>query len=263
MFATISCPKCGNNPRFIFENPSFFSRSFTFCERCGGFAFAINHHSIYQHDHHNKNGYTPDIIRCLSYENLSDTAAYLNEGLSFNRDVNLLAAAYSHYRYGKSEAYKIILKNGYSSSYSFNMSLVSIFSVHKNLYFMDKNDIEILLKKTDAVCYSLIEFLARNSDFQGSNGIKTEILYTYLTYLTLLKTLDGITESVPNNVKDFFCSLNFDPYKHNHLFAERIGVYSSEWPETMASLLCRPDKPSDSKINNTTEIYQQPLSKEL
>ena len=76
-----------------------------------------------------KNGCTLDIVRCLSYENLSDTAAYLNEGLSFNRDVNLLAAAYSHYKYGKSETYKIILKNSYSSFYSFNMSLVPIFSI--------------------------------------------------------------------------------------------------------------------------------------
>lgn len=262
MFSTISCPKCGNNSRFLFEDPSSF-KNFTFCEYCGGFAFAINYHSIDKHNHDSENGHTPDIIRCLSYENLSDTAAYLNEGLSFNRDVNLLAAAYSHYRYGKSEAYKIILKNGYSSFYGFNISLVSIFSAHKDLYFMNKDDIEILLKKTDVVCYSLIKFLAINSDFQGSNGIKTEILYIYLLYLTLLKTLDGITEPVPNNVKDLFYNLKFNPYEHNHLFAEKIGVYSSEWPETMASLLCIPDRPSDLKINNTTEIYQQPLSKEI
>ena len=262
MFVMISCPKCGNNSRFIFENPSSF-KNFTFCEYCGGFAFAVNHHNIDKRNHHNKNGCTPDIIRCLSYDNLSDTATYLNEGLSFNRDVNLLAAAYSHYKYGKSEAYKIILKNGYSSFYSSNISLVPIFSIYKDLYFMDKDDIEILLMKTDVVCYSLIKFLARNISFQGSKAIKTEILYIYLSYLTLLKTLDGITESIPNNVKDFFYNLKFNPYEHNHLFAKRIGVYSSEWPETMASLLCRPDKPSDLTTNNATEIYLQPLTKEF
>ena len=97
MFVMISCPKCGNNSRFIFENPSSF-KNFTFCEYCGGFAFAVNHHNI---------------------------------------------------------------------------------------------------------------------------------------------------------------------DKRNHLFAKRIGVYSSEWPETMASLLCRPDKPSDLTTNNATEIYLQPLTKEF
>lgn len=262
MFAQISCPKCGNNSRFLFDDPSSF-KNFTSCEYCGGFAFAVNYHNIDKHNRHNKNGCISDIVRCLSYGNISDTAAYLNEGLSFNRDVNLLAAAYSYYKYGKSEAYKIILKKGYSSFYSFNVSLVPIFSVHRDLYFMDKDDTDLLLMKTDAVCYSLIKFLARNFDFQSSDGIKTEILYIYLSYLTLLKTLDGITEPIPNNVKEFFYNLNFNPYEHNHLFAKRIGVYSSEWPETMASFLCRPDKPSDLKINNATEIYQQPYSKEF
>ena len=257
MFAQISCPKYGNNPSFIFGNPGSF-RNFTSCEHCGGFAFTVGHHNIERPNNPNKNGCTPDIVSCLSYENLTDTAAYLNEDLPFNGDVNLLAAAYSHYRYGKSEAYKIILKNGYSSFYSFNVSLVPIFSVHRDLYFMDKYATDLLLMKADAVCYSLIRFLARNIDFQGSNGIKTEILYIYLSYLTLLKMLDGITESIPNNVKDFFYSLNFNPYEQNHLFAKRIGVYSSEWSETMASFLCKPDKPSDLKINNATEIYQQP-----
>lgn len=256
MFAQISCPKCGNKPRFIFGDPS--SRNFISCEHCGGFAFAVGHHNIESNSNPGKDRCTSDTISCLSYENLTDTAAYLNEDLPFNRDVNLLAAAYSHYRYGKSEAYKIILKNGYSSFYGFNISLVPIFSVHKDLYFMDKYAINLLLKKTDEVCYSLIKFLARNFDFQGSNDIKAETLYIYLSYLTLLKTLDGITEPIPNNVKEFFCNLNFNPYEHNHLFAKRIGVYSSEWPETMASFLCKPDKPSDLKINNATEIYQQP-----
>lgn len=256
MFAQIYCPKCGNKPRFIFRDSSSF-RNFTSCEHCGGFAFAVGHHNIESNDNPGEDRCTPDIVSCLSYENLADTTAYLNEDLSFNRDVNLLAAAYSHYRYGKSEAYKIILKNGYSSFYRFNVSLVPIFSVHKDLYFMDKYATHLLLTKTDAVCYSLIKFLAKNFDFQGSDGIKKEILYIYLSYLTLLKTLDGITEPIPNNVKEFFYNLNFNPYEHNHLFAKRIGVYSSEWPETMASFLCKPDKPSDLKINNATEIYQQ------
>ena len=257
MFAQIYCPKCGNKPRFIFRDPSSF-RNFTSCEHCGGFAFIVGHHNIESNDNPGEDRCTPDIVSCLSYENLADTTAYLNEDLSFNKDVNLLAAAYSHYRYGKSEAYKIILKNGYSSFYRFNVSLVPIFSVHKDLYFMDKYATHLLLTKTDAVCYSLIKFLAKNFDFQGSDGIKKEILYIYLSYLTLLKTLDGITEPIPNNVKEFFYNLNFNPYEHNHLFAKRIGVYSSEWPETMASFLCKPDKPSDLKINNATEIYQQP-----
>lgn len=261
MFATVSCPKCGNNSRFIFEDPSSF-KNFTFCKICGGFAFAVNYHNIDKRNHHNKNGCIPDIVRCLSYENISDTAAYLNEDLSFNRNVNLLAAAYSHYRYGKSEAYKIILKNGYGVFYDFNISFVPIFSIHRDLYFMDKDDIELLLMKTNVVCHSLIKFLAKNVPFQGSNGIKTQILSTYLSYLTLLKTLDGITEYIPNNVKNFFDDIRFNPYERDHLFAKKIGVYSSEWPETMASLLCRPDKPSNLTINNTTEIYQQPYSKE-
>ena len=261
MFAVISCPKCGNNPRFIFEDHSSF-KNFTFCEYCGGFAFAVNHHNINKHNHHNNNGCTSNIVTCLSYDNISDTADYLNKGLSFNKDVNLLAAAYSHFRYGKSEAYKIILKNGYSDFYGFNISLVPIFSIHRDLYFMDKDDIELLLMKTDIVCYSLIKFLARNIPFQGSDGIKTEILSIYISYLTLLKTLDGITEYIPDNVKNFFHDLNFNPYERDHLFAKKIGVYSSEWPETMASLLCRPDKPIDLITNNTTEIYRQPHSKE-
>lgn len=257
MFAQIYCPKCGNKPRFIFRDPSSF-RNFTSCEHCGGFAFIVGHHNIESNDNPGEDRCTPDIVSCLSYENLADTTAYLNEDLSFNSDVNLLAAAYSHYRYGKSEAYKIILKNGYSSFYRFNVSLVPIFSVHKDLYFMDKYATHLLLTKTDAVCYSLIKFLAKNFDFQGSDGIKKEILYIYLSYLTLLKTLDGITEPIPNNVKEFFYNLNFNPYEHNHLFAKRIGVYSYEWPKTMASFFCKPDKPSDLKINNATEIYQQP-----
>ena len=261
MFAVIFCPKCGNNSRFISEDPSSF-KNFTFCEYCGGFAFAVNYHNIDKRNHHNKNGCIPCIVRCLSYDNISDTAAYLNEGLSFNKYVNLLAAAYSHYRYGKSEAYKIILKNSYSNLYNFNISLVPILSIHRDLYFMDKDDIELLLMKTDMVCYSLINFLARDTPFQGSNGIKTEIFSVYLSYLTLLKTLDGITEYIPDNVKNFFYSLNFNPYERDHLFAKKIGVYSSEWPETMASLLCRPDKPINLITNNATEIYQQPYSKE-
>lgn len=261
MFATISCPKCGNNSRFLFHDSSSF-KNFTFCEYCGGFAFSINHHSIDKHNYHSENRYTPDIIRCLSYENLSDTAAYLSKGLSFNKDVNLLAAAYSHYKYGKSEAYKIILKNYHSSFYSFNVSLVPIFSIHRDLYFMDKDDFKLLLTKTDMVCYSLVNFLARNTPFQDSNSIKTEILSVYLTYLTLLKTLDGITEYIPDNVKNFFYDLKFNPYERDHLLAKKIGVYSSEWPETMASLLCRPDKPINLITNNATEIYQQPNFKE-
>ena len=256
MFAVISCPKCGHNPRFLFDDSSSL-KNFTSCEHCGGFAFVVGHHNIEKRDRPVENGCTPDIVSCLSYENLTDTVAYLNEDLSFRNNINLLAAAYSHYRYGKSKAYKFILENGHSYFYNFNMSLLPIFSVYKDMYFMNKEDLDILFSKTDVVCYSLVHFLSGDFDFKYSSTTKSNIFYLYLCYLTLLKMMDGITESISSDVINFLIhTLKIEPYEHGHLFAKRIGVYSPEWPEIMASLLYEPDKPSNLTTNNTIEIYQ-------
>ena len=157
MFVETCCPKCGKNIAYI-RNYSYNIKTFSSCNVCGGFSFVSGSHD-FNRIVENKSVITPIPvgIRCLDYKNLINTADFLNRSLKFFRDdVSLLAAAYSYYCYSESNAYKAILD---LNSNKINLTALPILSMYKDIYFIDKEDIDILRRNMSSSEYYLINHL--------------------------------------------------------------------------------------------------------
>lgn len=235
MFVETCCPKCGKNSAYI-RNYSYNIKTFSSCNNCGGFSFIPGFHN-FNRIVEDKSVIipTPAGIRCLDYKNLVNTTDFLNRSLKFFRgDVNLLAAAYSYYCYGESNAYKAILD---LDSNKINLTALPILSMHKDVYFMDKEDIDILRRNMMSSEYYLIRNIYNSNMVIGLSNDDELYLYYYVCYLTLLKLLDGYEEPIAETYKAFLTRVvrnSNNIWKIDKHICSKFSISYEKWFETMS-----------------------------
>ena len=234
MFVETCCSRCGKNSVSV-RNPQYSTKTFTTCSTCGGFSFIIgfNNYSGFSNDNSIVNS-IPSVIRCLSYENLVNTVRFLNDTFGNSRyHVNLLAAAYSYYHYGESNAYKTILD---LHSYKFNLTVLPVVSAYREIYFMNTEHFDLFKRNLNVLNYHLINSLhspCLEPDPSDENNV---FLYYYICYLTLLKILDGHEEFVTKECKIILSKISRINISSNinKTICSKINVSHDDWFEAMS-----------------------------
>ena len=238
MFVETCCPKCGKNSAYI-RNYSYNIKTFSSCNNCGGFSFVPGFHD-FNRTVNDKSVVipTPAGIRCLDYRNLLDTTSFLNSNIRYFRsDVNLLAAAYSYYCYGESDAYKAIIN---LDSNKINLTVLPLLSMHKDIYFISKEDVNTLIRNMNPSTYHLINCLCySNAEIILTDDVNLYLCY-YISYLTLLKVLDEYEEPVIESCKTILTRVvrsKNNAFGINKHICSKFGISHEKWFDAMSSFV--------------------------